>query len=240
MPILYFTTFIQLTITYFLDKYYLLKFSKLPESYGSNLETIIRRTMYAAVIFHLFIAIFIFGQSTLFVDGITVVSSGSTVDSIQTNAVSNSENVVSKFFTRAGYKYNILFVVLLLLTIIFYLAKIVFHFFPDLKIVKRFQRIFPSKITPEKSDLNSPSFLQVLKLSELDILIKTTQKDIANIKDENLLACLQQRLQLLEKTYVQKNDEKGPQLTGFFSYDFRLNKMTQEEAKVRKIMAIFI
>jgi len=222
MPVLYLTTFIQLTVTYFLDKYYLLKFSKLPESYGSNLETIIRRTLYAAIILHLLIAIFIFGESNLFVDGITVVSSGSTVDSIQTNAASNSENVVAKFFTRAGYKYNILFVVLLLLTIIFYLVKIGFHFFPNLKIVRRFQKIFPSKINSEKTDTNSPSFLEVLKLSELDILIKTTQKDIATIKDEKLLACLQQRLQLLEKTYVQASEDKGPQLSGFFSYDFRV------------------
>jgi len=71
-------------------------------------------------------------------------------------------------------------------------------------------------------------------------LIKTTQKDIATIKDEKLLACLQQRLQLLEKTYVQASEDKGPQLSGFFSYDFRLNKTTAEEAKVRKIMAKFI
>jgi len=106
--------------------------------------------------------------------------------------------------------------------------------------VQRLRKIFPSKITPAKSEANSPSFLQVLKLSELDVLIKTTQKDIANVKDEKLLAFLQKRLQLLEKTYVQANEEKGHELTGFFSYDFRLNKMTQEEAKFRKIMAKFI
>jgi len=45
-----------------------LKLCKTPETFGHNLETVVRRAMYAAVLIHLPFAIFIFGESTLFVD----------------------------------------------------------------------------------------------------------------------------------------------------------------------------
>jgi len=82
-----------------------------------------------------------------------------------------------------------------------------------------------------KTNSNNPLFLQLLKSTDLDVLMKTTKNDIKNVDDDRLLGFLNEKLQKLEKALLQKkeqedrksNSQKPFKFVGSCSYDFRVN-----------------
>jgi len=150
------------------------------------------------------------------------------VSSIKTNAASNNQSVVQKFFKRAGYKYNSIFVVIFFVVVILYLFKILFNKFPLIKnrIRKNLKKKYLEK-AKAKTSSHDPLFLHLLKPADIEDLIKTTKKDIKNVDDTRLLGFLNEKLQTLENALLQKKDQENSQkqfkFAGSYSYDFTVN-----------------
>lgn len=66
MPILYWSTTVQLVFIYFLDKFMVLRAARIPQNYSEKLGEIIRKILYYIIIVHLLFAIWLFGNSNIF------------------------------------------------------------------------------------------------------------------------------------------------------------------------------
>lgn len=239
MPFLYITSLAQLILTYFIDKYFLLKVSKLPKNYDQKLETVVRTTLYAAVIIHLVFAIFVYGQPDILDPSYSVISSVSgSVTQISTKINSGTDNVIQKFFNRLTAGPNIVLFILLIVALAMYLLKgLIYNFFRE-SIIGAFQkdRDFARKSNSLKHGKkifefhDSLPFLKVLKSEDIAAMIRLTKVTIKSTQNQDLVELMKQKLDLLKQEYHIKKQEEDQKQTdpninfiGFYTYDVRLN-----------------
>jgi hypothetical protein len=66
LPLLYFITFIYLTVLYFLDKYYMLKVYRRPPSLDARMDRVARKSLWVLIFLHIIFSIFIYGNADIF------------------------------------------------------------------------------------------------------------------------------------------------------------------------------
>jgi len=236
MPFLYVTSFIQLVLSYFVDKYFLLRITKLPKNYDQHLAIVVRLTLYGAVFIHLLFAIFMFGQPDILKADASFLSASAS--SISDSISSDKENVIVKYFKRMVTGHNISLSVILIAVIVLYLVKGLFYNFFKNKIIGAFKKDHDhsrrqsvvKKSTKNFVEIESLPFLRVIRSEDIENLIRLTKVTLKTTTNENLQAHLKQKIETLKKEYHNKraeedNKQVDPNVNfiGFYTYDVRLN-----------------
>jgi len=236
MPFLYLTSFIQLVLSYFVDKYFLLRITKLPKNYDQHLAIVVRLTLYGAVFIHLLFAIFMFGQPDILKSENSFLSASAS--SITDSVSSNKENVIVKYFKRMVIGHNISLSVILIAVVVLYLFKGLFYNILKNKIIGSFKKdqdhsrrqSVVKKSTKNFVEIDSLPFYRVIKSEDIENLIRLTKVTLKTTTNENLQAHLKQKLETLKKEYQNKRAEEDNKqvdsninFIGFYTYDVRLN-----------------
>jgi len=236
MPFLYLTSFIQLVLSYFVDKYFLLRITKLPKNYDQHLAIVVRLTLYGAVFIHLLFAIFMFGQPDILKSENSFLSASAS--SITDSLSSNKENVIVKYFKRMVIGHNISLSVILIAVVVLYLFKGLFYNILKNKIIGSFKKdqdhsrrqSVVKKSTKNFVEIDSLPFFRVIKSEDIENLIRLTKVTLKTTTNENLQAHLKQKLETLKKEYQNKRAEEDNKqvdsninFIGFYTYDVRLN-----------------
>jgi len=250
MPLLYLTSLLQLAITYFFDKFFLLRVSRLPKNYDENLEQVVRPTMYVALVAHLMFAIFMFGNNDVF--GQVVSTFSSVTDSVSsiTNQISTrTEDIPTKFFRRAVQDYNfILFILLIVFLAIFvvkglllgFLQRTVFALFmKDGQASNKLKAGPKNQVAPE--NLPNYTFFHVLKTEDLATLIRLTKVTIKGTQNQDLINLLKAKLALLKQEYlIKKQEDAGTpakiNFIGFYTYDVRLQPTYKSQFAIEEML----
>nr|BAK01125.1 predicted protein [Hordeum vulgare subsp. vulgare] len=240
MPLLYFTSLLQLVITYFFDKVVLLRVSKLPKNYDESLEFVVRPTLYVILLLHLIMAIFGFGNTQIFQG--TSNTFTSYTDSISNTISDNSANVVTRFFKRTVLTQNIVLLVLLIIIIAGFLVKgvlvgflkrTIFAFFSndEEKTNKKGAKIVPGALTDY-------TFFHVIKTEDLATLIRLTKVTIKSTQNQDLIKHLNSKLALLKQEYQmkQKSDPHPVNFIGFHSYDVRVQASYSDQFAIAEMI----
>lgn len=66
LPFIYLTTFLNLIILYWIDKYFILRVCQRPKELDQQLEVQLRKFMYLFLIIHLVFAIWVYGNEAIF------------------------------------------------------------------------------------------------------------------------------------------------------------------------------
>jgi hypothetical protein len=66
LPLLFVSTFLNLIIIYWLDKFFLLKICKNPKNFDDKLEISVRRVLYIILVIHLGVAVWVYGNPLIF------------------------------------------------------------------------------------------------------------------------------------------------------------------------------
>jgi hypothetical protein len=66
LPLLFVSTFLNLNIIYWLDKFFLLKICKNPKNFDDKLEISVRRVLYLMLVIHLAVAVWVYGNPLIF------------------------------------------------------------------------------------------------------------------------------------------------------------------------------
>jgi len=238
MPFLYITSFAQLLLTYYFDKTFLLKICRLPKNYDEKLESIIRTTLYVIVVVHLLFTIFMYGNSDIFNQTVSVFTSFTTsVNTITSNISNASSGVVTKFFKRIILDHNlVLFIILVIILVIIilkgfllsFLRRTIFSaFFKEEEVTK----IKAGKSGGKSSAIPNYSFYYVVKSEDLAQLIKLTKVTIKTTKNQGLIGILHKKLDILKQEYQLKKQEEDAHVVdanvkfiGSHTYDIRLNE----------------
>jgi len=246
MPFLYITSLIQLLITFYFDKLFLLRVSKLPKNYDENLETVVRQSLYFIGVIHLIFTIFMYGNPKIFEQKLfSNALFSNTINTIASTVQSGTDNLVAKFFTRIQIQHNIVLTIILvvmvgafsvqgfLLTI---LKRTIFSVFAkDEDYARkqasnsRLQNItnrLKGGIKPE----DDKPFFGVIESEDIATLIRLTKVTIKTTQNEDLAKLYRQKLELLKGEYNRKRleEETGAadpnvNFIGFYTYDVRLN-----------------
>lgn len=236
MPFLYVTSFMQLVLSYFVDKFFLLRVAQLPKNYDQHLSVVVRITLYAAVVIHLIFAIFMFGQPDILKEDSSFVSGSAS--SIASSISTSSENVIVKFFKRMVIGHNISLTIILIAVIVLYLFKGIFYNILKNKIVGAFRKdqdlarkqTIVKRSTKNFVEVESLPFFKVIKSEDIAALIRLTKVTLKSTSNENLQAHLKQKIEILKKEYHSKRQEEDNKqvdpnvnFIGFYTYDVRLN-----------------
>jgi len=253
MPFLYVTTLAQFVITYFFDKLFLLRISRLPKNYDENLETVVRMTLYCILVLHLVFSIFMFGNPQIFdqtQSALSIVTS--TFDNITGQIDQSKDGIHTKFFKRTMLQHNvILFILLLLIITIFvvkglllgFLRKTVFAIFAkDSDQTKKMSGGTPqNRVAP--NTLPNYTLFHVIKSEDIANLIRLTKVTIKGTKNEELINHQKRKLVLLKQEYLIKRHEettgKGdPNINfiGFYTYDVRLHPSYKDQFAIEEML----
>lgn len=125
MPLLYFSTFLQLTLLFYFDKYWLLRIAKTPKNYDEKLELIVRSVMYYIIFFHCLFAVWVYGTNDIFdAEYLDLASTPASIGGdIIDNLQGRSSGVGEKWFTRLLLKHNIALLCLLALVFAAFLVN---------------------------------------------------------------------------------------------------------------------
>jgi len=252
MPFLYLSTFVQLFITYFFDKFFLLRVSKLPKNYDENLENVVRTAMFPSIVIHLAFTIFAFGCPSVFnAESSSIGAFTSAANAVSSAVSSSSENYAVKFFKRCVIEHN------LVLSILFFaitglaiakgllwtfLRRTVIGFFMKDTDEARKKTIKVSSNDPRaKNAQKLHTFFQVVKSEDIATLIRLTKVTISETSSEDYKNLLKKKLVLLKEEYmIKKKEEENDQVEqnvnfiGFYTYDVRLAPMYKEQFAIEE------
>jgi len=249
MPILYLFSFAQLILTYYFDKLFLLRVSKLPKNYDEQLEKVVRVTLYGIIIMHLIFTIYMYGNPAIFDQTVsTLTPLTKSVSSISKNISDNSENVFIQFFRRAQLQHNLPLVVLLIIAAAIFavfgiflgcLRKTVFAIFSKDKDETRKET--SRKVGKKKVVAPTYTFFHLLKKPDIETLIRLTKVTIKSTQNEDLVTLLKKKLSLLKAELAQKKQMEqqgikslGVNFIGFFSYDVRLHPTYKDQFAIEE------
>jgi len=246
MPFLYITTLLQLIVTYFYDKFILLKASKIPVNYDEKLESIIRPTFYIIIVLHLIVSVAMFGNHQMSSDNETI--------SYTNIVLGNSQNKTSILFKFQLSRNLVLICLFIIIVAIFlvkgflfdYIKKTLLYLFVKDKDLARRTRKTSGRVAPESHthivnhdyDL---TFFQVIKSQDIATLIRLTKFTLKTTRDKALVELLKKKANLLKKEYnASKQNEDSNHVDnhvifiGFYTYDIRLSPMYKDQFAIEE------
>mmetsp|Transcript_9202 Transcript_9202/g.10359 ORF Transcript_9202/g.10359 Transcript_9202/m.10359 type:complete len:1049 (-) Transcript_9202:179-3325(-) len=232
LPLLYFFTFVQLIILYWIDKCFFLRINRLPRGYDEFLAKTVRSIMYYIIILHLAISVWNFGNDKIFENsGVlnSVLKYKTFIDYVNYGTMVSSggrQYYIEKWIRSRIFRDQTIIPTVLLF--LFALVLILKFFFQH--ITKRLIRMCCAKHDKGvvSGSLESISYYDVMNRAEiraeqelLNEAINETTDPLLKKKLENK----QTRLRSIEERIFSTNEDENPFLKfiGIFSYDIRHN-----------------
>lgn len=217
-PLLYFVAFVSLMISYWMDKWALLRFYKTPVNFSKSVVRATRQSIYIAIIFHLGISYFMFSNREIFdIDYIEVY--GETV-SLTTEDIYEYISWFDIFGRTDTYQILVYYALMIIFFLILLLLAFCSNFFKIFQFCnKKMSRKATTKGVTQKGKFSNDYFSCLNK----DQLISIS----SNI-NEDLKMLRKQKNELLANIPEAKMEDKEKKSMAFDWLIARLEKRNQE------------
>jgi len=234
IPILYLTSFLNLLVIYWMDKFLVLRICKLSKTFDDTMENVVRKTLFFALFFHLISAVWTYGNSLLF--------SGEDYFIQQANLITRAQDRLDSFYIssmkdRAIEGYNISLLILFILFVVALLIRLLlkntFYRFKAFCCQRKHRKIGdPAMHVIEKT------YFDFICLEDLQREERYLQREIYESSDRELEMLLSERLDKISNEIKKRNPEEENRLTKFrgpFSYYIGHNQAFQPMFQVEDV-----
>ncbi|EAR88902.2 transmembrane protein, putative (macronuclear) [Tetrahymena thermophila SB210] len=225
IPILYFVSFLHLTVLYWLDKIFLFKICKIPPNFDQQMATMARTMLYLVPFLHTIFSIYIYGNTDIFFE--IQYLNESFID------VSSSNQIVEQFIVRVLQRQqNIAHGIILAILLLMFLLR-TFLYRPikaclNLCLHKTGMEKYLDKTQQTQNSQSYYKFMSGVQLKDDYNLIEYYLMDQEEKEEDKQSKKFQEqskeKQQSIAKYYPEQKD-KHSDIVGIFSYDIRHNPL---------------
>jgi hypothetical protein len=254
MPLLYVIGFLQLLLSYFVDKYFVLKSCKKSANFDEKMDILVKNTMVYAAIIHLIFAIWIYGSPAIFPVQNSTNIFGSYVD-CASGVVSKSDGSNAKVKERFKEPYSVILVIEFVICSVILVVKL-FLWDNILSCYRSMtgkgdERLFSKhSIVPIDSPGKSPgivadpnvrgsefAYADILTLDNVKSLIKLSKSSLKKATTDEYKQTILKKLEFLmqlKKDKMANTEPPKAKFVGLYTYDIRENPLYRELYEVEE------
>lgn len=190
IPILYGFLAMFLFFCYWIDKYLLLRFYRIPPNFNNFLNKIFNYTLLTGIFFHLIFAIWIYGNENIFPKSDDLFSFLDVIKNVLKDNIFKDNNIGSLIQNRLTKSHNILILCILVLFILYFILRYIFYNFMKSIFTCCCSCCFSNKGTEEEEDVvifdavNASDLYKSYQIKKLEYKYFSSNDD--NLKCKNL------------------------------------------------------